>query len=127
MSADNKRKKRRIKQSGMTLIEIMVVTLIIALMSTGVAVAVINVFDDTKLDIARGDVKTLKTAVKLYSLRSSSACPSVEDLVEEEIIEPDTRREDPWETQYIIECAGSRADVFSAGPDKTSGTEDDIR
>ena len=110
----------------MTLIEIMVVTLIIALMSGGIAVAAIKYFEGVKKDIAKTDVKTLKTAVGVYALRGGERCPSLESLLEEEIIESDTRLEDPWKTPFVIDCEGPRPTVFSAGPDKEAGTEDDI-
>jgi hypothetical protein len=38
---------------------------------------------------------------------------------------------DPWGTEYVIKCdglpEGTELGVVSAGPDKTLGTEDDIR
>jgi prepilin-type N-terminal cleavage/methylation domain-containing protein len=114
-------------QSGMTLIEIMVVTLIMALISSGIAVAVMHHLDEARKLTAQSEVKTLRSAARLYLAQNPRKCPTVEILLEEGIIEDDTRTVDPWETPYIFHCSDSKVVAASAGPDKIEGTEDDLR
>lgn len=115
------------RQIGMTLIEIMVVTLIMALISSGIAVAVMNHLVTVRKETAKTDIKALKTAAQIYYMQNQEECPNVDLLVAEGMIEDDTRRVDPWSTPYFFECADSKISVFSAGPDKREATEDDIR
>ena len=130
MTANIEHRKRQAAaqhQQGMTLIEIMVVTLIMALISSGIAVAVMNHLTTVRKETAKTDIRALKTAAKIYAIQSQGECPSIEILVAEGMIEDDTRRADPWNTPYIFDCADAKIAVFSAGPDKLEGTEDDIR
>lgn len=120
-------RSRAPRQQGMTLIEIMVVTLIMALISTGIAVAVMNHLVTVRKETAKTDIRALKTAAKIYAIQTPGTCPDIDTLVAEGMIEDDTRRADPWETPYIFECSGSKVAVYSAGPDKQDGTEDDVR
>jgi hypothetical protein len=57
---------------------------------------------------------------------AGKGCPTLEDLVREDLIE--TRHTtDPWGHPPQIRCAGDVVDeVRSAGPDGNPGTEDDI-
>ena len=53
-------------------------------------------------------------------------CPSIEDLLEKQIMSSSTTRTDPWGNPFAIECDGVEPTVTSAGPDEQMGTEDDI-
>ena len=48
-------------------------------------------------------------------------------LVEQSMIEPDTRKIDPWETPDIFDCSDNTVLIYSAGPDQQERIEDDIR
>jgi hypothetical protein len=56
-----------------------------------------------------------------------TACPTLEQLVKDGILDEDGRRNDPWGTTFKIACAGDDVSIHSAGPDGKFDTEDDLR
>ena len=116
------------RQQGMTLIEIMIVVIIMAMIATGVAVAVMPQLDKAKIKQAKSDIGAIRTAVQLFLAENSNKCPSVQDLQEERYLDKGKRSTDPWDRDFVINCpAGDDPDVYSPGPDGQEGTEDDIR
>lgn len=117
-----------IRQEGMTLIEIMIVVIIMAMIATGVAVAVMPQLERARIKQAKTDIGAIRTAVQLYLAENSSKCPSVEDLQSERYLDKGKRTTDPWDREFIINCpSDDDPDVFSTGPDGQEGTEDDVR
>lgn len=57
-------------------------------------------------------------------------CPSVNDLVVLRAIDPASTITDPWQRPYLVACTNHDGleveGVFSAGPDRQFGTNDDI-
>jgi general secretion pathway protein G len=104
-----------------TLIEIMIVVIIMAMIATGVAVAVIPAIEKSRIKTARSDVAAIRTAVQLYLAEHTSGCPTVEDL-KKGYIQKDRRTQDPWEHDFVINCVeGDDPEVFSMGPDGSEG------
>ncbi len=115
-------------QMGMTLIEIMIVVIIMAMIATGVAVAVLPRLEKARIDSAKTDVAAIRTAVQLYLAENPGKCPSVEELKEERYLDKAKRTTDPWDKEFGINCIeGDDPDVYSMGPDMQEGTEDDVR
>ena len=54
------------RQSGFTLIEIMVVVIIIGVLSAIVAPAVIGRIEDARVEVAKVDLRTIASALKMY-------------------------------------------------------------
>jgi general secretion pathway protein G len=117
----------RRSELGLTLIEIMIVVIIMAMIATGVAVAVMPRLEKARVEQTKSDVAALRTAVQLYMAENAGACPSVDDLKNERYIDKDKRTVDPWEKDFIVNCVDGDAEVFSMGPDGQEGTEDDVR
>ena len=112
----------------MTLIEIMIVVIIMTMIATGVAVAVIPRLEKARIDTAKSNVSAIRTAVQLYLAENANKCPSMDELYSERYLDKGKSRVDPWENEFNISCqAGDDPDVFSSGPDGQEGTEDDIR
>ncbi len=115
-------------QRGMTLIEIMIVVIIMAMIATGVAVAVMPQLERAKVNQAKSDIGAIRTAVQLFLAENSSKCPAVSDLQSEGYLDKNKRSKDPWDRDFVIQCpSGDDPDVFSMGPDGQEGSEDDIR
>ena len=132
MKSDNTRRRalRRAasRQQGMTLIEIMIVVIIMAMIATGVAVAVMPQLEKAKIKQAKSDIGAIRTAVQLFLAENSSKCPSVQDLQDESYLDKGKRSTDPWDRDFIINCpTGDDPDVYSVGPDGQEGSEDDVR
>lgn len=113
---------RRAAERGMTLIEIMIVVIIMAMIATGVAVAVMPQLEKSRIKTARSDVAAIRTAVQLYLADNPSGCPTVEDLKQNRLLDSAKRTTDPWDQEFVIKCqAGDDPEVYSIGPDKQEG------
>lgn len=140
------RMQRRAGRSGFTLIEVLIVIAIIVALGGLVAVAVFQRRDQATADLARADMQTLKSGLDLFRL-DFERWPTEEEglavLWDKELLDPDAD-ETRWNT-YLNEKMetdrwgsewGYRAesenregyyDLWSIGPDKEEGTEDDIQ
>lgn len=117
----------RLRREAMTLVEILIVLVIIGLIATAVAVAVLPQFKKGQVKTAMTDAQSLRSAVTLYLGDNPGAgCPTVQDLVDGRYIDSQKRTTDPWNNEFTIDCSGDDVSVVSAGPDGQNGTEDDI-
>ncbi len=114
-------------QRGMTLIEIMIVVVIMALVATGVSIAVIPQLNKARIKQAESAVETVRTAVQLYVATNNANCATMDQLIEDKAIDKSKATTDPWDRAYRIECDGTEITVISAGPDGEFDTDDDIR
>ncbi|QTH70499.1 type II secretion system major pseudopilin GspG [Pseudoalteromonas xiamenensis] len=131
------------KQSGFSLLEIMVVLVIIGMIMSIVAPNIMGQQEEAAKDKARLDIQQLEDAMNMYKLKNK-AYPSTEQgleaLVTKTSIEPIPSRfpeggfisklpEDPWGNPYQLVSPGEmgkKVDIFSMGPDGEVGTDDDI-
>jgi prepilin-type N-terminal cleavage/methylation domain-containing protein len=110
------------KQMGMTLTEIMVVVIIMALISTAVAAAVIPAIQKAKIQATQNDVRVVRGAAQRW-MTENAGCPAFEELT----LDAGARQLDVWDHPFAIECDGSGPIVSSRGPDGDAGTDDDIQ
>lgn len=123
-----RRAARRSRRAGMTLVEIMIVVIIMALIATAVGVAVLPQMKRARVEQTRSDAQQVQSAAVLYLGQEAGAdCPAVSDLVEAGVLDRSRRTTDAWDHEFSIECEGDDVYVSSAGPDGQPGTEDDIR
>lgn len=122
-----RRALRRRREEGMTLVEIMIVVIIMALIATAVGVAVLPRLKQARIDSTRTDAQSVRSAAVMYvSENPGGDCPSVADLVDGGYLDSSRRTADAWDNDFSIECEGDDVVVVSAGPDGEMGTEDDI-
>jgi general secretion pathway protein G len=114
-------------RQGMTLIEIMIVVVIMALVATGVGIAVIPQLQKAKVQQTKGAVQTVRSAVALYRATNNADCATMDQLIQDKAIDKSTSTRDSWDQDFRIECDGTDINVTSAGPDKEFETEDDIK
>lgn len=118
---------RRARQLGMTLIEIMIVVVIMALVTTGVAIAVLPKLQQAKVKSAESAVQTVKSAVVMYIATNNTDCATMPQLLEDKQIDKSTATQDPWNHDFEISCPSpDDITVRSAGPDGEFDTADDI-
>lgn len=116
------------RTSGMTLVEIMIVVIIMALIATAVGVAVMPRLQKAREDSTKTDAQSIRSAVILHLGENPGGnCPTMDSLVEGGYIDSSKRTEDAWNNEFTIECDGDSVSVVSAGPDGQMGTEDDIQ
>ncbi|MBR9907012.1 MAG: type II secretion system major pseudopilin GspG [Gammaproteobacteria bacterium] len=130
------------KQTGFSLIEVMVVIAILGLLASLILPNVLGSADQANRQKARTDIIALENALAQYRL-DNGVFPTTEQgleaLVQEPNVQPSPRNyrrggyiqrlpADPWGSEYLLLSPGENGDIdiFSAGPDGQTGTEDDI-
>lgn len=109
-------------QSGFTLMEIMIVLLIIAMLATGVTVAVIPQLNKAKIRTTCVRRAAVLSAAEMH-YADTGECPTIDELKKSLKGEP----VDAWDQEFKIECTSDdEIIVKSAGKDKNFGTDDDL-
>lgn len=122
------RRHSRRRREGMTLIEIMIVVIIMALIATAVGVAVLPRLQKAREESTRTDAQAIRSAVTMFLGENPGGdCPGMDDLVEGGYIDRSKRTTDAWDNDFVIQCEGDNVVVASAGSDGQMGTEDDIQ
>lgn len=120
-------RKSKVREAGMTLVEIMIVVIIMALIATAVGVAVLPQVKKARLKSTRTDAQAIRGAVALWMGDNPGKCPTLKNLLEEGVLDKSKRSTDAWDHEFLIQCDGDDVTVVSAGPDGQMGSEDDIR
>lgn len=130
------------KQSGFSLLELMVVIVILGILATMVIPNVFSNRDKAEHQKVVSDLTALENAMEMYRL-DNGVYPTTEQgleaLVQEAQLDPKPRNfpeagyirrlpADPWGNAYQLLSPGqyNRYDIFTMGFDGQPGTEDDI-
>ena len=115
------------KNSGFTLIEIMVVLIIIAIIASFVVPSVINRPDQARLTKVKNDILTIESAIDLYKLDFGEYPPNDKGLssLTEDKDNLYLKRVplDPWNNPYHYANPGKHLtiDIFTLGSDNQIG------
>ncbi len=118
--------------SGFTLIELILVTVIIGILAGMVVVTFVGRAEEARIKAAKGDIMSYQNAIDLYALDHNDKYPrALKDLIGGERPYLRDYKKDPWGNDYIYEVPGkvhkASYDLYSAGPDNSPGTEDDVK
>jgi general secretion pathway protein G len=116
-TGSKRRVAARAAERGMTLIEIMIVILIMAMIATGVSIAVTQRLESARESDARVGACTIKSAVTMYMAEHPRKCPTLEDL-NGGYLDANKGTLDPWDQDYVIDCSNKDPDVYSLGADE---------
>jgi hypothetical protein len=58
---------------------------------------------------------------------NNAECATVQQLIDDKVLDKSTASRDPWDHEFKIECDGTEITVTSAGPDGELGTTDDVQ
>ncbi len=130
--------RRRQRQHGFTLIEIMVVVIILGILAAIVAPNVIGRVGDAQVAAARQDIRGIENALKFYRL-DNFAYPTTEQGLEALVTRPadpsirnwkqggylDRLPKDPWGNpyQYLNPGQNAEIDIYTFGRDGRPGGE----
>ena len=130
--------KRKPRQRGFTLIEIMVVVIILGILAAIVAPNVIGRIDDAQVARAEQDIRGLETALKFYRI-DNFMYPTTEQGLDALVNRPadpsirnwkaggyvDRLPNDPWGNRYEYLNPGTHGeiDVYTLGRDGRPGGE----
>ena len=129
--------QRKLKQTGFTLIEIMVVVVILAVLAALVLPSIMGRPDEARVVAAKQDVATILQGLKLYRL-DNGRYPTTEQGLQALVTRPTTAPvpanwkqggylerlpRDPWghTYQYLNPGLKGEIDVFSFGADGQAG------
>lgn len=129
----------RNRESGLSLIETLIVLVIIGLVSAMIIPNVISRPDDARVTVARNDIASLSAALKMYRLDNRtypSTAQGLMALVQRPTTAPtaanwhpegylDTLPMDPWGNPYVYQMPGKSGpfDIVSLGADGAVGGE----
>ncbi len=128
------------RQSGFTLIEIMVVIVILGILAAVVVPNIMSRPDEARIAKAKQDIRALSTALDLYKL-DNYAYPTTDQGIEALASKPTSAPEpkhyreegylkkvplDPWQNpyQYLNPGEHGLVDIYSLGPDQTPSDDD---
>jgi general secretion pathway protein G len=120
---NNGKTSRCRRESGFTLIEVMVVVVILAILATIVVPRIMDRPDQARVTKARQDIRAIEAALNLYRLdnfRYPSTDENLDMLVPKYL---DRVPEDPWGNSYLYLSPGEHGDfdIFSLGADGAEG------
>ena len=140
--------KNRMRRGGFTLIEVMIVVAIILALAGIVAITLFRQKDDATASLAKVDLRTINKAMELFRLdfdRWPTEEEGVAVLWNKEVLDPEADvakwkeylaeplPKDRWGTDWGYRAESEhenregKFDLWSNGPDKQEGTEDDIK
>jgi len=139
---NRKRMRRRSRQRhGFTLMEVLLVLIILVLLGGTASLFIINIQKGAYVKAATNQIHQFKEALDLYRL-NVGAYPNAQQGLNALIQAPAESAakwegpyvktamipNDPWDMPYKYEYVNAeQIQISSAGPDKTEGTQDDIR
>lgn len=127
------------KQSGFTLIEIMVVLAILGFLVAMVAPNILGRTGEAQVKIAKAQIKEISNALDLYKLDNyfyPSTAQGLGALVEKPSGSPEPKNwksggymkklpQDPWGNDYVYITEGGSFEIISLGADGAEGGEEE--
>lgn len=118
------------ENSGFTLIELILVTVIIGILAGAVTMTFQGRTEQTRVARARSDIVAYQDAVELYAIDNNDDYPKkLSDLMGGKRNYLRKLQKDPWNRDYVYTVPGKSGrpyDISSLGKDGAAGTSDDV-
>ena len=135
------RLKKRIRRTGFTLIELLLVMVILSVLASIVVPKFTRRSEQARIVAANTSIANIEVAFEVFEV-DTGRYPTTEEglqaLISAPPLLPDWRGpyikrgvpKDPWGNEYIYKCPGEHNtnsyDIYSYGPDRQEGGDDDI-
>ena len=121
--------RRRRRRQGFTLMEVLLVLVILVILGGMASVFIRGAQQNARLDAARSQLGLFESAIKMFELNNTRYPTSNEGLqalrTPQQYLDKDIPM-DPWGNEYQYQSDGNTYSIWSLGPDRTDGTQDDI-
>ena len=115
------------ENSGFTLIELILVTVIIGILAGMVTLSFAGRAEEARIRAAKGDIANYSTAIDLYALDHNDKYPtSLNDLASGKRRYVKELNKDPWGNDYVYKASSGSYEIYCAGSDGQQGTADDV-
>ena len=135
------KRTRKAHESGFTLIELLLVLVILSVLAAVVVPKFTKRSEQARVTAARTDIATMELQLDAFEIDTGRYPTSDEGL--KALVEQPTDTDDwhgpylkrgvpndPWGSPYVYRCPGEHNttgyDLYSFGPDRTEGGDDDI-
>jgi general secretion pathway protein G len=127
----------QIHRHAFTLVEMLLVITIIGILAALVIPKMVGRSEQARQAAVRADLSSIKTALDAFEVDNGYYPKNIQDLLQQPRDAKnwhgpylDNIPQDPWGTPYLYSYPGKHNsggyDLWSAGPDGKSGTDDDI-
>ena len=117
------------RRFAFTLLEVLVVVAIILVLASVATVAVLNIQEDNKVDMARLNAITLEKAVKMYKVKHPDAAePTLQDVLPLVDNSDPSKLMDPWNQPYQLGTnEAGQPYVFTTNPKTGEQIRSDVK
>jgi hypothetical protein len=97
------------------------------LIVVALAFLVRSCLSEAELEETRSAVRDIRAAAIAWQIdHGDQVCPNLKQLIGGKYLTSFTRMVDAWGQHYVVTCFQLTIGVTSSGPDRTTGTSDDI-
>jgi hypothetical protein len=119
--------RNRRGRRGVTAFELGALVSFVALVAGVAALIVSPRLEADRRDRAERDAERIQKAALEWRRENGSGCPTLTQLVKDQVLAQSSHTEDPWGGRFRVICGDDDVSVSSAGRDGKPNTEDDVQ
>jgi general secretion pathway protein G len=119
--------RNRRGRRGVTAFELGALVSFVALVAGAAALIVSPRLEADRRERAERDAERIQKAALEWRRENGSGCPTLTQLVKDQVLTRSSHTEDPWGGRFRVICGDDDVIVSSAGRDGKPNTEDDVQ